>query len=165
MIMQKIMLLPICLGIFLVGIIMIPGVFAGDGCGPGTVLVDGICELVPEESGEGCGQGTVMINGVCELTETSGTSIPSLYIAGGVAVIAGAVIGIVFAVKRGSGGTKRPKPVRQDLEEYEEQYLRRQDQRPRRKHTESRLTPSSCNSCGKPLKPTAKFCGKCGAKQ
>ena len=165
MIMQKIMLLPICLGIFLVGIIMIPGVFAGDGCGPGTVLVDGICELVPEESGEGCGQGTVMINGVCELTETSGTSIPSLYIAGGVAVIAGAVIGIVFAVKRGSGGTKRPKPVRQDLEEYEEQYLRRQDQRPRRKHTESRLTPSSCNSCGKPLKPTAEFCGKCGAKQ
>ena len=71
--MQKIMLLPICLGIFLVGIIMIPGVFAGDGCGPGTILVDGICELVPEESGEGCGQGTVMINGVCELVETSGT--------------------------------------------------------------------------------------------
>ena len=160
--MQKIMFLPICLGVFLFGIVMVPSVFASDGCGPGTVLVDGVCELAPVESGEGCGQGTVMVNGVCELTETSGTSIPPLYIAGGVAVIAGAVIGIVFAVKRGSGGTKRPKPVRQDLEEYEEQYLRRQDQRPRRKHTESRPTPSSCNSCGKPLKPTAKFCGSCG---
>ena len=165
MIMQKIMLLPICLGIFLVGIIMIPGVFAGDGCGPGTILVDGICELVPEESGEGCGQGTVMVNGVCELTETSGTSIPPLYIAGGAAVIAGAVIGIVFAVKRGSGGTSTPKPARQDLDDYEEQYLARQGQRPTRKPAETRPTSSSCNSCGRPLKPTAKFCGKCGSKQ
>ena len=66
---QKIMFLQICLGIFLVGIVMVPSVFAGDGCGPGTVLVDGVCELVPVEPGEGCGPGTVMIDGVCELTE------------------------------------------------------------------------------------------------
>ena len=165
MIMQKIMLLPICLGIFLVGIVMIPGVFAGDGCGPGTVLVDGICELVPEESGEGCGQGTVMVNGVCELTETSGTSIPPLYIAGGAAVIGGAVIGIVFAVKRGSGGTKRPKPAKQDMDDYESQYLRRQGLKPTRKPAEIRLTSSSCKSCGTRLKPAAKFCGKCGSRQ
>ena len=160
--MQKIMISSICLGIFLIGIIMVPSVFAGDGCGPGTVLVDGVCELVPVEPGEGCGPGTVMVDGVCELTESSGTSIPPLYIAGGAAVIGGAVIGIVFAVKRGSGGTKRPKPASQDLEEYEEQYLQRQGQRPRRRPAESRPTPSSCNSCGKPLKPTAKFCGSCG---
>ena len=82
----------------------------------------------------------------------------------GAAAIGAVIVGIIFAVRRGSGGTKRPKPVRQDLEEYEEQYIRRQDQRPRRKHTESRLTPSSCNSCGKPLKPTAKFCGSCGTR-
>ena len=30
------------------------------------------------------------------------------------------------------------------------------------KPAETRQTSSSCNSCGKSLKPTAKFCGKCG---
>jgi hypothetical protein len=45
--MQKIVILPICLGILLVGIVMIPNTFAGDGCGPGTVLIDGVCELAP----------------------------------------------------------------------------------------------------------------------
>jgi len=48
--MQKTMILPACLGILLVGIVMIPGVFAGDGCGTGTVLVDGVCQLAPQES-------------------------------------------------------------------------------------------------------------------
>ena len=141
--MQKIMISPICLGIFLVGIVMVPSVFAGDGCGPGTVLVDGVCEL----------------------TESSGTSIPPLYIAGGAAVIGGAVIGIVFVVKRGSSGTKVPKPARQDMDDYESQYLRRQGLKPTRKPAEIRLTPSSCKSCGARLKPAAKFCGKCGSKQ
>ena len=31
---------------------------------------------------------------------------------------------------------------------------------PRPKPVETRQTSSSCNSCGRPLKPTAKFCGK-----
>ena len=163
--MQKIMISSICLGIFLIGIIMVPSVFAGDGCGPGTVLVDGVCELVPVEPGEGCGPGTVMVDGVCELTESSGTSIPPLYIAGGAAVIGGAVIGIVFVVKRGSSGTKVPKPARQDMDDYESQYLRRQGLKPTRKPAEIRLTSSSCKSCGARLKPAAKFCGKCGSRQ
>ena len=160
--MQKTMFLPACLGILLVGIVMIPGVFAADGCGTGTVLVDGVCQLAPAESSEGCGEGTVMVNGVCQLDKSSGTSIPPLYIAGGAAAIGAAIIGIVFAVRRGSG---TPKPARQDLDDYEDQYLRRQGQRPTRKPAETRPTSSSCNSCGKPLKPTAKFCGKCGSKQ
>ena len=163
--MQKIMISPICLGIFLVGIVMVPSVFAGDGCGPGTVLVDGVCELVPVEPGEGCGPGTVLVDGVCELTESSGTSIPPLYIAGGAAVIGGAVIGIVFAVRRGSSGTTTPKPARQDLDDYESQYLRRQEPKPTQKPAEIRLTSSSCKSCGAKLKPAAKFCGKCGSRQ
>ena len=140
MCMHKIMILPACLGILLIGIVMTPGVFAADGCG----------------------EGTVMVNGVCQLTETSGASIPPLYIAGGAAAIGAAIIGIVFAVRRGSGGTSTPKPARQDLDDYEDQYLRRQGQRPRPRPAETRPTSSSCNSCGKPLKPTAKFCGKCG---
>ena len=163
--MQKIMILPACLGILLVGIVMTPGVFAADGCGTGTVLVDGVCQLAPQESNDGCGQGTKMVNGVCQLDKSSGGSIQSGYIAAGAAAIGAAIIGIVFAVKRGSSGTKTPKPTRQDLDDYEEQYLRRQGQRPTRKPAETRQTSSSCNSCGRPLKPTAKFCGKCGSKQ
>jgi len=164
--MQKIMIPLICLGILLLGIVMIPGVFAAGetaagGCGEGTVLVDGVCQLAPVES-SGCGEGTVLVNGVCQLSGSSGTSIPPLYIAGGAAVIGAAIIGIVFAVRRGSSGTSTPKPARQDLDDYESQYLARQGQRPSPKPAEKKETSSSCNSCGTRLKPTAKFCGKCG---
>ena len=162
--MQKTMILPACLGILLVGIVMIPGVFAAGGCGEGTVLVDGVCQLAPVES-SGCGEGTVLVNGVCQLSGSSGTSIPPLYIAGGAAAIGAAIIGIVFAVRRGSSGTSTPKPARQDQEEYESQYLSRQRIEPSPKPAEIRSTSSFCDSCGTRLKPNAKFCGKCGAKQ
>ena len=161
--MQKTMIAPVCLGILLV--VMTPSVFAAGGCGEGTVLVDGVCQLAPVDSSDGCGQGTVMVNGVCQLDKSSGGSIPPLYIAGGAAAIGAAIVGIIFVVKRGSSGTSTPKPARQDLDDYEEQYLQRQGQRPSPKPAETRPTSSSCNSCGRPLKPTAKFCGKCGSKQ
>ena len=160
--MQKTMIAPVCLGILLLGIVITPSVFAGDGCGTGTVLVDGVCQLAPVDSSDGCGQGTVMVNGVCQLDKSSGGSIQPGYIVAGAAAIGAAIIGIVFAVKRGSGGTSAPKPARQDLDDYESQYLARQGQRSTRKPAETRPTSSSCNSCGKPLKPEAKFCGKCG---
>jgi len=156
------MILPACLGILLVGIVMVPSVFAAGGCGEGTVLVDGVCQLAPVES-SGCGEGTVMVNGVCQLAESSGTSIPLLYIAGGAAAIGAAVIGIVFAVKRGSGGTSTPKPAKKELEEYEEKYLAKQ--KPSPKPAKKKETSSSCNNCGKPLKPEAKFCGQCGTSR
>jgi len=105
--MHKTMILPACLGILLLGIVITPSVFAGDGCGTGTVLVDGVCQLAPVES-SGCGAGTVMVDGVCQLDKSSGSSIPPLYIAGGAAAIGAAIIGIIFAVKRGSGGTSAP---------------------------------------------------------
>ena len=165
MCMHKIMISPVCLGILLLGIVITPSVFAGDGCGTGTVLVDGVCQLAPQESNDGCGAGTVMVNGVCQLDKSSGSSIPPLYIAGGAAAIGAAIIGIIFVVKRGSSGTSTPKPAKQDLDDYEDQYLRRQGQSHSRKPAEARQTSSSCNSCGRPLKPTAKFCGNCGSKQ
>jgi len=142
--------------------VITPSVFAGDGCGTGTVLVDGVCQLAPVESNDGCGAGTKMVNGVCQLDKSAGGSTPPLYRAGGAAAIGAEIIGIVFAVRTGSGGTSAPKLARQDLDDYEEQYLRRQGQRPTRKPAETRPTSSSCNSCGKPLKPEAKFCGGCG---
>jgi len=136
---------------------MVPGVFAADGCGEGTVLVNGVCELAPEESNDGCGEGTVLIDGVCQLDESSGTSIPPLYIAGGAAAIGAAVIGIIFAYSRNS---KTPKPVKKELEEYEEKYIAKQ--KPSPKPAKKKETSAFCENCGKPLKPTAKFCGQCG---
>jgi len=161
--MQKTMILPVCLGILLLGIVITPSVFAGDGCGTGTVLVDGVCQLAPQESNDGCGAGTVMVNGVCQLDKSSGSSIPPLYIAGGAAAIGAAIIGIVFAVRRGSGGTSSPPPARQDLDDYENQYLARQDQRPSPKPAEKKETSMFCDSCGAAFKKSeAKFCGECG---
>ena len=142
---------------------MVPGVFAADGCGEGTVLVDGVCQLAPEESNDGCGEGTVLVDGVCQLDESSGTSIPQLYIAGGAAAIGAVVIAIIFAVRRGSSGTKTPKPAKKELEKYEEKYLAKQ--KPSRKPAEKKETSSSCNNCGKSLKPEAKFCGGCGTQR
>ena len=160
--MQKTMIPLTCLGILLLGIVITPSVFAGDGCGTGTVLVDGVCQLAPQESNDGCGAGTVMVNGVCQLDKSSGGSIPPLYIAGGAAAIGAAIIGIVFAVRRGSSGTSAPKPARQDLDDYESKYLARQGQRPSPKPAEKKETSVFCENCGKALKPMAKFCGGCG---
>ena len=161
---HKTMIIHVCLGILLFGIVMTPSVFAADGCGEGTVLVDGVCQLAPQESSDGCGEGTIMVNGVCQLDKSSGTSIQPGYIAAGAAAIGAAVIGIIFVVRRGSSGTKTPKPARQDLDDYESKYLARQGQRPSPKPAEPKQISSFCDSCGKSLKPTAKFCGKCGNK-
>ena len=138
---------------------MVPGVFAADGCGEGTVLVDGVCQLAPEESNDGCGEGTVLVDGVCQLAKTSGTSmsIEPLYIVIGVVAIGG-IIGAIAVARRGS---KTSKPAKQDLEEYEEKYLAK-EKPAKQKPAEKKETSSSCNSCGTRLKPTAKFCGKCG---
>ena len=53
------------------------------------------------------------------------------------------------------GSESLPKPAREELEEYESRYVAR-------KPAEKKETSSSCSNCGKQLKPTAKFCGKCG---
>jgi hypothetical protein len=138
---------------------MVPGVFAADGCGEGTVLVDGVCQLAPEESNDGCGEGTVLVDGVCQLAKTSGTSmsIEPLYIVIGVVAIGG-IIGAIAVARRGS---KTSKPAKQDLEEYEEKYLAK-EKPAKQKPAEKKETSSSCSNCGASLKPTAKFCGQCG---
>jgi hypothetical protein len=152
---QKVMILPICLGIFLFGVVMAPAIFA-DGCGPGTVLIDGVCELAPtqqptQQSSQGCGPGTVMVDGVCELdekTESSSMSIEPLYII--IAVVAiGGIIGAVAVAKRGS---KTPKPAQQESVTRERM----------KTSTDTKESSEFCQSCGTSLKPGARFCGKCG---
>ena len=142
---------------------MVPGVFAADGCGEGTVLVDGVCELAPEESNDGCGEGTVLVDGVCQLAKTSGTSmsIEPLYIVIGVVAIGG-IIGAIAVARRGS---KTSKPAKQDLEKYEKKYLAKQNVESTPTPAEKKETSASCNNCGKPLKPEAKFCGQCGTSR
>ena len=147
---QKVMIVPICLGIFLAGIVMIPIAFAG--CGPGTVLVDGVCELAPiPESSTGCGPGTVMVDGVCvldEKIESTSMSIEPLYVI--IAVVAiGGVIGGVFAVRKGS---KTPKSSAEGSKKKETDW-----------ETIKQPTSSEfCQSCGASLKSGARFCGQCG---
>ena len=102
--------------------------------------------------------GTVLVNGVCELVPTpeaksSFMSIEPIYLIIGAVAIGGTVAGVIAVTKRGS---KTPKPAKQDLDEYEEKYLTKQ------KPVEKKETSSSCSNCGNSLKPTAKFCGKCG---
>jgi len=168
--MHKTMIAPVCLGILLLGIVITPSVFAGDGCGTGTVLVDGVCQLAPVESSEGCGAGTVMVNGVCQLTDEdfnpSGNilaeAIAGLLIFFILAVIAIIVIIIIIAVliKRRKTTTK---PARQDLDDYESKYLSRQKIEPRRKPAEKKETSMFCDNCGVAFKKSeAKFCGECG---
>ena len=145
---QNVMILPVCLGIFLFGVVMVPVVFA-DGCGPGTVLIDGVCELAHvQESSEGCGPGTVMVDGVCELVETAKStsmSIEPLYVIIAVVTIGG-IIGAIFAVRKGS---KTTKPIEQ------ESVTKKRIKTP----------PEFCQSCGSLLKPGARFCGKCGTSR
>ena len=138
---------------------MVPSVFAADGCGEGTVLVDGVCQLAPEESNDGCGEGTVLVDGVCQLAKTSGASmsIEPLYIVIGVVAIGG-IIGAIAVARRGS---KTSKPAKQDLEEYEEKYIAK-EKPAKQKPAEKKETSAFCENCGKPLKPEAKFCGGCG---
>ena len=77
-----------------------------------------------------------------------------LYIIIGVVAIGG-IIGAIAVARRGS---KTSKPVKQDLEEYEEKYIAKQ------KPAEKKETSSSCDNCGTPLNPKAKFCGGCGTQ-
>ena len=110
-------------------------------------------EPVQQASG-GCGPGTVMVNGVCELVQESelkGTSVTMpafepLYIIIAVVAVGGGV-GAILIIKKGSGGAK---PARQEP--------RRTLERP----TERVETSAFCQGCGAELKPETKFCGKCG---
>ena len=78
-----------------------------------------IIPIVGEEqqSSVGCGAGTVMVNGVCQLTQTSGTStrIEPIYIVIAAVAVGGGAVGALFALKRGSG---TPKPAIEEIEEY-----------------------------------------------
>jgi hypothetical protein len=73
-----------------------------------------------------------------------------------------AVIGIVAAILIRRSKSK-PKPAKQELDEYEEKYLARQGiKSTSRKPAKKKETSTFCENCGNPLKSTTKFCGGCG---
>ena len=111
-----------------------------------------------QQASGGCGEGTVLVNGVCQLASTgSDTGLPEDYdplfydvmlyygkTAAEIIVVAiavgGGIIVVIFAVWKRS---KTPKPVKQKPVKKEE-------------------TSAFCENCGNTLNPKAKFCGKCG---
>ena len=129
-----------------------------------------------QQTGGGCGTGTVLVNGVCQLVKTSATedfdtdgsrafgAIAGIFLFFILAVIAIIVIIIIIAVliKRRKK-LKLDPPTKQDLDDYESQYLSRQKIEPKRKPAEKKETSMFCDSCGAAFKKsTAKFCGGCG---
>jgi hypothetical protein len=86
-----------------------------------------------------------------------GTALALVILIGIPAII---IIVVVILIKRRK---KTAQPTKQDLDDYESQYLRRQGQRPSPKPAEIRQTSAFCDSCGAKLKPTSKFCAKCGS--
>jgi len=95
----------------------------------------------------GCGEGTVLVDGACQLAYTPESkspfmSIDPLYYLIGVVAIGG-IIGAIAVAKRGS---KTPKPAQQ-------------------KPAKKGKTSSACSNCGNTLKPTSKFCAKCGIRR
>ena len=124
-----------------------------------------------QQASSGCGEGTVLVNGACQLASTpkaksSSMSIEPLYIIIGVVAIGG-IIGAIAVARRGS---KTPKPAKQELEKYEEKYLAKEKpvkQKPKpakQKPVEKKETSAFCENCGNTLNPKAKFCGGCGTK-
>ena len=95
-----------------------------------------------------------------------GTSLmkESVFLAIGLFVVIGIpaiiIIVVVILIKRRK---KTAQSTKQDLDDYESQYLRRQGQRPSPKPAEIRQTFALCDSCGAKFKPTSKFCAKCGS--
>jgi len=115
----------------------------------------------PAQQGSGgCGEGTVMVNGVCQLADnsvpdTANNAAIGLLVVIGIPVII--IIIVVILIKRRK---KTTQPARQELDEYEEQYIEKE--KPSRKPARQIETSAFCDNCGTPLKPTAKFCGGCG---
>ena len=122
-----------------------------------------------QQAGGGCGAGTVLVNGVCQLAaedfDPTGSSLfealAGLFLFFIFSVIAIIVIIIIIAIliKRRKTTTK---PAKQDLEEYEEKYLAK-EKPAKQKPAEKKEISMFCDNCGTAFKKSeARFCGECG---
>ena len=108
-----------------------------------------------------CDEGTILIDGECIYDD----DIPAfLQVAIGLFVVIGIpaiiIIVVVILIKRRK---KTAQPTKQDLDDYESQYLSRQRIKPSTKPAEKKETSMFCDNCGAAFKKSeAKFCGECG---
>ena len=77
-----------------------------------------------------------------------------------VVILVGGFVGVILAVRKG----RKPAQESEELQDYEHDYLARQGiESTSRKPAKTRESESNfCENCGKSLRSTAKFCGKCG---
>jgi len=180
----------------------------------GSSAVPSSTTSTTQQAGSGCGEGTVLINGVCELSKDVGVidaaeagqkvgeAIAGLILFGAFSIIAIIVIIIVIAIlirRRRKRPKKKPEFFKQDLKdvskqtsgvqedeieksatikaqhlkEYEEYKKRLEKKAEFKKSTTikrnqpstiSRIRNAFCENCGAQIKPTNKFCGKCGTR-
>ena len=141
-----------------------------------------------QQAGSGCGEGTVLINGVCELSNSAnvvtaaeagqkvGEAIAGLILFWIFSIIAIIVIIIVIAIlikRRGKRRKKKPEFSKQDLKDnVSKQTSGVQEDEIKKSPTIKRNHPSTtprirnafCENCGAQIKPTSNFCGKCGTR-
>ena len=117
-------------------------------------------KTVSEESkiSGGCGEGTVLVNGVCQLAEPVDTSRPDTFTGMMFVLIVVGILSpvIIIPLIRYRKSVNMTQSTSKKIEQYPEK------QKPRRKPAKKKETSTFCENCGKSLKPTAKFCGKCG---
>ena len=117
-------------------------------------------KTVSEESkiSGGCGEGTVLVNGVCQLAEPVDASRPDTFTGMMFVLIVVGILSpvIIIPLIRYRKSKNNWKKQVKKTEQYPEK------QKPRRKPAKKKETSTFCENCGKSLKPTAKFCGKCG---
>ena len=175
----------------------------------GSSAVPSSTTSTTQQAGGGCGEGTVLINGVCQLSkdvDVSGqnffNAVAGLILFGAFSIIAIIVIIIVIAIlirRRRKRPKKKPEFFKQDLKdvskqtsgvqedeieksatikaqhlkEYEEYKKRLEKKAEFKKSTTikrnqpgtiSRIRNAFCENCGAQIKPTNKFCGKCGTR-
>ena len=127
-----------------------PAQQTGGGCGAGTILVDGVCQLTFDDQ--------IEADPVVSALAAATIGIILFFVLVGIGIIVLIIIIIVILIRRGK---KTPKPAKQELDDYEEKYLAKQ--KPSRKPAEKKETSMFCDNCGAAFKkPTAKFCGGCG---
>ena len=117
-------------------------------------------KTVSEESkiSGGCGEGTVLVNGVCQLAEPVDASRPDtltgmMFVLIVVGILSPVII--IPLIRYRKSKTNWKKQVKK-TEQYPEK------QKPRRKPAKKKETSASCSNCGNTLNPKAKFCGGCG---
>jgi hypothetical protein len=121
-------------------------------------------EPEPTQSSDGCGEGTELVNGVCQLTKTSGTSQEDGFGVSNLVPIIIPIIGIVSIIALVKS-RKKKSSITQPTPEKTKPKPKQKPKPTKQKHVEKEETSSSCSNCGNTLNPKAKFCGGCGSKQ